>query len=122
MTGHRVAASPPGASSKRAGGHRGLPLHRVAIRRLLLHGDSWRRRRPQGEILATVKDFVTRRLPSAYEVDPKQDIPVLIPMHRGTFGVASLNAELQELLTPRPVVSPSLGSFLGSAGMPTANH
>jgi exodeoxyribonuclease V alpha subunit len=57
------------------------------------------------EILATVEDLVARRLPAAYKLDPKQDIQVLTPMHRGTLGAANLNAELQELLTPGPVAA-----------------
>jgi exodeoxyribonuclease V alpha subunit len=39
-------------------------------------------------------------LPSAFHLDPLEDIQVMTPMHRGTVGVANLNAELQNLLNP----------------------
>jgi exodeoxyribonuclease V alpha subunit len=39
-------------------------------------------------------------LPSVFHLDPLEDIQVMTPMHRGTVGVANLNAELQNLLNP----------------------
>jgi exodeoxyribonuclease V alpha subunit len=41
-----------------------------------------------------------KRLPNAFRLSPLDDIQVMTPMHRGTVGVANLNAELQTLLNP----------------------
>jgi exodeoxyribonuclease V alpha subunit len=51
-------------------------------------------------ILGTIKGLVHQRLPKKYGFDPKKDIQVLTPMHRGLLGAANLNAELQSLLNP----------------------
>jgi exodeoxyribonuclease V alpha subunit len=51
-------------------------------------------------IVETVKELVSRRIPSRFKVDPVDDIQVLTPMHRGELGVTNLNAELQALLNP----------------------
>jgi len=52
------------------------------------------------KVLAVIKELCKRRLPSAFHLDPLEDIQVMTPMHRGTVGVANLNAELQSLLNP----------------------
>jgi exodeoxyribonuclease V alpha subunit len=39
-------------------------------------------------------------VPSKFGLDPVSDIQVLTPMHKGTVGVANLNAELQRELNP----------------------
>jgi len=48
--------------------------------------------------VSLIKELVKRRLPRAFHLDPLDDIQVMTPMHRGTAGVANLNAELQSLL------------------------
>jgi exodeoxyribonuclease V alpha subunit len=53
--------------------------------------------------LETIKELCSRRLPKAFGFNPKEDIQVLAPMHRGTVGVSNLNAELQSLLNPSGV-------------------
>ena len=45
-------------------------------------------------------DFVTRRIPNRFGLDPLDDIQLLSPMHRGELGVGSLNDRLQGLLAP----------------------
>jgi exodeoxyribonuclease V alpha subunit len=45
-------------------------------------------------------DIVTNRLPRRFGLDPRRDVQVLCPMHRGTAGAASLNERLQQQLTP----------------------
>jgi exodeoxyribonuclease V alpha subunit len=51
-------------------------------------------------------DIVTRRLPSRFDLDPRRDVQVLCPMHRGPAGAGVLNERLQEALTPaRPGLS-----------------
>jgi len=52
------------------------------------------------KVVAVIKELCKRRLPSAFHLDPLEDIQVMTPMHRGTVGVANLNAELQNLLNP----------------------
>ncbi len=52
------------------------------------------------KVVEVIKDLCKRRLPSAFDLDPLEDIQVMTPMHRGTVGVANLNAELQSLLNP----------------------
>jgi exodeoxyribonuclease V alpha subunit len=52
-----------------------------------------------------VVDIVARRLPARFGLDPRRDVQVLCPMHRGAAGAAILNEKLQEALTPeRPSV------------------
>ena len=50
--------------------------------------------------LEMVKDLCASRLPSAFGLNPFDDIQVMTPMHKGVVGVANLNAELQMLLNP----------------------
>ena len=47
-----------------------------------------------------VVDIVARRIPGRFGLDPRRDIQVLCPMHRGQAGGANLNQLLQEALTP----------------------
>ena len=44
--------------------------------------------------------LVTERIPQRFGLDPMRDIQVLTPMHRGSAGVANLNAVLQDALNP----------------------
>ena len=52
------------------------------------------------EVLGIIKELCGKRLPNAFHLSPLDDIQVMTPMHRGTVGVANLNAELQRLLNP----------------------
>jgi exodeoxyribonuclease V alpha subunit len=45
-------------------------------------------------------DVVARRIPAKFGLDPRRDIQVLAPMHRGPAGAGALNSLLQEALTP----------------------
>jgi len=58
-----------------------------------------KRQEPE-KVLTVIKELCKSRLPSAFHLDPLEDIQVMTPMHRGTVGVANLNAELQNLLNP----------------------
>jgi exodeoxyribonuclease V alpha subunit len=53
------------------------------------------------EVVAVIKELCAKRLPNAFRLSPLEDIQVMTPMHRGTVGVANLNAELQALLNPQ---------------------
>jgi exodeoxyribonuclease V alpha subunit len=52
-----------------------------------------------------VLDFVQRRIPKHYHLNPMSDIQVISPMYRGPLGVNSLNEELQARLNPNALVS-----------------
>jgi exodeoxyribonuclease V alpha subunit len=52
------------------------------------------------EVPALVTDIVARRIPARFGLDPRRDVQVLCPMHRGPAGAGSLNLALQEALTP----------------------
>ncbi|KJK49692.1 helicase [Lentzea aerocolonigenes] len=45
-------------------------------------------------------DVVANRIPRKFRLDPRKDIQVLAPMHRGPAGAGALNTILQEALTP----------------------
>ncbi|MEW9081675.1 SF1B family DNA helicase RecD2 [Caldanaerobacter subterraneus] len=54
----------------------------------------------QEDMLKTILDLVTNRLPKAYGFHPVNDIQVLTPMKKGIIGVHNLNLELQKVLNP----------------------
>lgn len=45
-------------------------------------------------------DVVARRIPAKFGLDPRRDVQVLTPMHRGPAGAGALNGLLQQALTP----------------------
>ncbi|MFE6688066.1 ATP-dependent RecD-like DNA helicase [Streptomyces sp. NPDC057743] len=45
-------------------------------------------------------DVVARRIPAKFDLDPRRDVQVLAPMHRGPAGAGSLNGLLQQAVTP----------------------
>jgi exodeoxyribonuclease V alpha subunit len=49
---------------------------------------------------ALTVDIVARRIPGRFGMDPRRDVQVLAPMHRGPAGAGNLNTLLQEMLTP----------------------
>ena len=52
------------------------------------------------EVPDLVTDIVARRIPARFGLDPRRDVQVLCPMHRGPAGAGNLNLALQEALTP----------------------
>jgi exodeoxyribonuclease V alpha subunit len=52
------------------------------------------------ETAALTTDIVASRIPRRFGMDPRRDIQVLAPMHRGPAGAGSLNVLLQQRLTP----------------------
>jgi exodeoxyribonuclease V alpha subunit len=46
-------------------------------------------------------DIVANRLPRRFGLDPRRDVQVLCPMHRGPAGAGALNERLQAVLTPQ---------------------
>ncbi len=57
-------------------------------------------RNNQDNILRTVIDLCSRRLPDTYGLDSFKDIQVLSPTKKGPAGVINLNIELQKALNP----------------------
>jgi exodeoxyribonuclease V alpha subunit len=51
-------------------------------------------------VFADVCDIAARRLPDHYGFNPRQDILVLSPMHKGPLGIAAFNQELRRRLNP----------------------
>ncbi|MBO8194236.1 ATP-dependent RecD-like DNA helicase [Streptomyces oryzae] len=45
-------------------------------------------------------DVVARRIPAKFGLDPRRDVQVLAPMHRGPAGAGALNGLLQQAVTP----------------------
>ncbi|AEW94203.1 MULTISPECIES: SF1B family DNA helicase RecD2 [Streptomycetaceae] len=45
-------------------------------------------------------DVVARRIPAKFGLDPRRDVQVLAPMHRGPAGAGVLNGLLQQAVTP----------------------
>jgi exodeoxyribonuclease V alpha subunit len=52
------------------------------------------------ETASLTVDIVARRIPGRFGLDPRRDVQVLAPMHRGPAGAGNLNTLLQEALTP----------------------
>ena len=51
-------------------------------------------------ILQKIKTLVSERIPKRFGFDPKLEVQVLSPMHKGVLGISNLNLELQQLLNP----------------------
>ncbi len=47
-----------------------------------------------------ILEVVTRRIPQRFGLDPRKDVQVLTPMHRGDAGAIALNERLQAALNP----------------------
>ncbi|MFF3246485.1 ATP-dependent RecD-like DNA helicase [Streptomyces sp. NPDC002870] len=45
-------------------------------------------------------DVAARRIPAKFGLDPRRDVQVLAPMHRGPAGAGALNGLLQQAITP----------------------
>ncbi|MET7637782.1 ATP-dependent RecD-like DNA helicase [Streptomyces sp. NPDC005438] len=45
-------------------------------------------------------EVVAQRIPARFGLDPRRDVQVLAPMHRGPAGAGTLNGLLQQALTP----------------------
>ena len=64
-------------------------------------------KRDSGEAAAdTIQKVVTENIPKRFGLDPRRDVQVLTPMHRGDTGTIALNERLQAALNPEgPTVS-----------------
>lgn len=57
-------------------------------------------RRDPEEIVETICQLVSRRIPAGFKLDPVEQIQVLSPRNRGPLGTETLNARLRDLLNP----------------------
>jgi exodeoxyribonuclease V alpha subunit len=48
----------------------------------------------------TILETVVKRIPARFGLDPRADVQVLTPMHKGDAGAAALNERLQAALNP----------------------
>ncbi len=57
-------------------------------------------RRTPEEAAEVVRELVTVRIPRRFGLDPRRDVQVLTPMHKGPAGTLALNELLQQALNP----------------------
>ena len=77
----------------------GLPPQSTAIE--LPQADFFVLERRDAERAADdIVTLVTERIPARFSLDPRREIQVLTPMHRGPVGTQALNQRLQEALNP----------------------
>ena len=76
------------------------------------------------DVLATILDLVTNRIPSRFKINPIDGIQVLTPMHRGVIGAENLNKVLQEALNKSQIELPRGGRIykLGDKVMQIKNN
>jgi exodeoxyribonuclease V alpha subunit len=53
-------------------------------------------------IAETIRHLVVERIPAAYGLDPRTEVQVLTPMHKGSAGAEMLNEVLGKALNPDP--------------------
>jgi exodeoxyribonuclease V alpha subunit len=72
-------------------------------------------------ILEEIVSLASRRLPAHLELDPRADVQVLAPMHKGPVGVDALNTELRAVLNPEGEPVPGGGLRVGDRVLQTVN-
>ncbi|NJB66963.1 exodeoxyribonuclease V alpha subunit [Desulfobaculum xiamenense] len=70
----------------------------------------WVQQEDPERIQRLILQLVTDRIPEMYGLDPRRDIQVLTPMHKGDLGTQTLNQLLQERVNP------------GKGGIRRGNH
>lgn len=73
-------------------------------------------------VCTTIVDLVAHRIPKRFGLDPKRDIQVLAPMHRGPAGVIALNEALQRVLNPQGTAIPGRRFGVGDKVMQQRNN
>jgi exodeoxyribonuclease V alpha subunit len=69
-------------------------------------------RRDPEQTAELVSELVVQRIPRRFALDPRREIQVLTPMHRGPVGTTALNARLQSALNPSGSALESRGQIL----------
>jgi len=72
-------------------------------------------------IVDEVVSLASRRLPEHLGLDPRADVQVLAPMHKGPVGVDALNTSLRAVLNPDGEALPSSSLRLGDRVLQTVN-
>ena len=67
------------------------------------------------ECVQVVCDLCKRILPRAFGIDPKSDLQVLAPLHRGIGGIANLNDQIRDAINPNGATH-VMGSLLFREG------
>lgn len=55
-------------------------------------------RSDSNEIIDTIKKLILQRIPTKFGLDPRKDIQILCPMHRGDLGTLAMNRSIQTWL------------------------
>lgn len=63
------------------------------------------------DILPTLKKLVQERIPKTFNLDAKNDVQLLCPMHKGLLGTAELNKHLQSWVNPSQEHEPRVQSY-----------
>ncbi|HDQ41459.1 MAG TPA: ATP-dependent RecD-like DNA helicase [Desulfonatronum sp.] len=61
----------------------------------------WLEQEDPGLVQDMILQMVCERIPASYDLNPRLDVQVLTPMHKGEVGTQQLNVLLQERLNPR---------------------
>ncbi|HEY2405084.1 MAG TPA: ATP-dependent RecD-like DNA helicase [Polyangiaceae bacterium] len=80
-------------------------------------------RKTPEEAAELIRELVVSRIPRRFGLDPRRDVQVLTPMHRGPAGTIALNELLQQALNPEGPALESRGQKLrqGDKVMQTRN-
>jgi len=73
-------------------------------------------------VFAEVISLATRRIPTHYDLDPVQDLQVLVPMHKGPAGIDVFNETLRAELNPGGRAVKGTPFRLGDRIMQTRNN
>lgn len=60
------------------------------------------------EVVATIAQLISKRIPARFGLDPVEQVQVLSPMNRGLLGTENLNRVLRDLLNPEAPGKPTL--------------
>jgi len=63
------------------------------------------------QIVRTLLQLVSQRIPARFSLDPIRDVQVLCPMNRGSLGIRELNLTLQSALNPPQPGDPVVEKF-----------
>ncbi len=70
----------------------------------------WIEKKEPENIQRLILHLIEKRIPEVYGLDPKKDVQLLTPMHKGVLGTVEMNKLLQERLNPNGT-SVSYGAF-----------
>lgn len=75
------------------------------------HADFFFIEEPDPDVAAArIVNLCCFELPQKFDLDPKRDIQVLAPMHKGSTGTINLNHLIQEALNPKPTMIEAMGN------------